>query len=171
MPLIRVCGGPEIEELMDVSKRYWMILGTAVLLGVLAVGGIAAAEQGGQSSDHRQNPTTTSAAAAPAPEAAPQGAGNDAGVDDQGQGPSSESQHARCDIALNNGAPIAQWNKSQAPAFADCNPPLLGTARPEPGNGGGQGQGGGPDNPGSQGQDHGRGAGPADPQAQGHGKP
>jgi hypothetical protein len=43
-------------------RRYRIMIGGGLVALVVAVGGIAVAEQGGQSGDHRQNPTTTTGA-------------------------------------------------------------------------------------------------------------
>jgi hypothetical protein len=128
------------------SRRYRFIIAGAVTAVLVAIGGIAVAESGGQSADHRKNPpTTTSQPAAPTQPTvtteAPQKPQGDDGENDgvEGQGSSEfpgNSEWARCQNALNNGSEIAQWNKAQAPAFAGCDSALTGTARPEPGNGG-----------------------------------
>jgi hypothetical protein len=43
-----------------ISRRYRVMIATAGIGALVAVGGMAVAEQGGQSTEHRQNPTTTS---------------------------------------------------------------------------------------------------------------
>ncbi len=158
------------------SKRYRILIGTAAVIAVLAVGGIAAAEQGGNaggnSADHRQNPTTstgvsvddttTTTSASLPPQAKPHGQGEVEGQDE------AATPDGLCDVAL--------WNASDegvlhGEAFKRCDGyatriAALGTANEH-------GQGGPPENPGSQGQDNGQGqgAGPDNTHAQGHGKP
>jgi len=141
------------------SRRYRFIIAGAAAAVLVAIGGIAVAESGGQSADHRKNPSATTEPASTAPTVvteAPQQKQGDEGENDgvEGQGSSEfpgNSEWARCENALNNGSEIAQWNKAQAPAFAGCDSALTGTARPQPGNGppansnaGGNGGGGNP---------------------------
>jgi hypothetical protein len=167
-----------------VSKRYRILVGSATVLVLLAIGGIAAAEQGGQSGDHRQNPTTTSGPSADsttttttsttlAPQAKPQG--DDVEGDAEG-GPGHPT--GLC-WAITRGSPTGIAMKTahgQAFQNLDCGAqnqaPVAGDEGDVgDGGAGGQGQGGPPaENPG-QGHGQGQGGGPDNPNAQGHGKP
>lgn len=167
------------------SKRYRILIGSATVLVLLAIGGIAAAEQGGQSGDHRQNPTTTSGPSADstttttttsttlAPQAKPQG--DDVEGDAEG-GPGHPT--GLC-WAITRGSPTGIAMKTahgQAFQNLDCGAqnqaPVAGDEGDVgDGGAGGQGQGGPPaENPG-QGHGQGQGGGPDNPNAQGHGKP
>jgi len=157
-----------------VSKRYRLIFGTAAILAILAVGGIAAAEQGGNaggnSADHRQNPTTTTAGPEAesttttttttlAPAAKPKGAENEG----EGEAESADTPDGLCEVALWNASDQGVANGEafqRCPNYAE----RLAASVVK-----GQGHGGPPEDAG-QGQGQGQG-GPDNLHSQGHGKP
>jgi len=165
-----------------VSKSYRMIFGVAAVVAVLAVGGIAAAEQGGNSADHRQSPTTTTEpavdTATPTSLSLPPQANSHADEhqsegEEQGQNEVEGQDEAAtpdglCEVALWN---ASDQGVSHGEAFSRCSGyearlEAVGVTDEHT-------PGGAPENAGSQGEDNGQGqgAGPDNPNAQGHGKP
>jgi hypothetical protein len=146
------------------QRRYRFIIAGAVTAVLVAIGGIAVAESGGQSAEHRKNPTTTTGEPAtpttPTISEAPKVQGPEEGLEGEGSGESNRLW-ALCH-ALNSGSPTGRAMKAehgQAFQGLECNnvQPVAGDEEeegeaqggPPPwanagGNGGGgQGQGGG----------------------------
>ena len=145
-------------------RRYRFIIAGAVTAVLVAIGGIAVAESGGQSAEHRKNPTTTTGETAPTVATAPiteAPKGPEDGLEGEGS-ENSNRLNALCH-ALHQGSERGQEMKAlHGQAFQDlpCNEAQPvgggegeGEGEPESqggpppwangGNGGGGGQGGG----------------------------
>jgi hypothetical protein len=158
------------------SKRYRIIIGGSVVALLVAVGGFAFAEPGGQSADHRKNPTTTTGesttttttlAAVTTPETESDTEGSDIETEsnrtaalchalhqgsEQGQAMKAEHGQAFQDLLCDNVAPVGGGGDESEGANESAGPPENSNAG---GNGGGQGQGA--DNPHAlNGQSHGK---------------
>src|SRR5215471_16150868 len=109
------------------ARRYRFIIAGAVAAVLVAIGGIAVAEAGGQSGDHRKNPpvtsgdptsTTTTTTIALAPKVQGSEEGDD--VENEGSGESNRLW-ALCH-ALHQGSPTGQAMKAEhGQAFQGLN--------------------------------------------------
>jgi len=138
------------------SRRYRFIIAGAVVAVLVAIGGIAVAESGGQSGDHRQNPTTTTGEPAPTQPTvtvAPKVPGPEDGVENEGEGDPA-APWGLCHVARFAGSDkgVAMKNEHGV-AFQRCDNASEPQASGDEGDGGGepqgQGQGGPPENPGN----------------------
>jgi hypothetical protein len=134
-------------------RRYRFIIAGAVTAVLVAIGGIAVAESGGQSAEHRKNPTTTTgepaAPTSPTITEAPKVQGPEDGLEGESEG---NPEAALCH-ALHQGSPTGQAMKAlHGRAFQPDGPhhlqcPGNDAAAPvsgDEGEGGGEAQGGPP---------------------------
>jgi hypothetical protein len=134
------------------SRRYRFIIAGAVAAVLVAIGGIAVAEAGGQSGDHRQNPTTTTGKPAPTQPTiteAPKVPGPEDGVENDGA--NEDNPNAALCHALHSGSPQGQAMKAEhgrafqpdGPHHLQCPPQgdVAPAAGGDEGDGGGEPQG------------------------------
>ena len=159
------------------SKRYRIIIGSTVVALLVAVGGLAFADAGGQSADHRKNPTTTTSedtttttttlAANSTPKTESDTEGSDVESESnrtaalchalhqgsaQGQAMKAEHGQAFQNLQCENVAPLGSGGDETGGTDESTGPSENSHAG---GNGGGQGQGA--DNPHAvNGQSHGK---------------
>ena len=136
------------------SRRYRFIIAGAVAAVLVAIGGIAVAEAGGQSGDHRQNPTTTTGKPAPTQPTiteAPKVQGPEDGLENDGA--NEDNPIAALCHAYRSGSPTGQAMKAlhgrafqiDGPHHFDPNECPQGDVAPaaggDEGDGGGEPQG------------------------------
>jgi hypothetical protein len=153
------------RKVTKMPRRYRFIIAGAVTALLVAIGGIAVAESGGQSAEHRKNPTTTTgepaAPTTPTISEAPKVQGPEEGLEGEGSGESNrlwalchalhqgsergqemKALHGQAFQGLdcNNVQPVAGGDEGEGEGEAQGGPPPWSNAG---GNGGGGGQGGG----------------------------
>src|SRR5262245_54192390 len=101
------------------QRRYRFIIAGAVAAVLVAIGGIAVAESGGQSAEHRKNPTTTTSEPAapttPTVTEAPKVPGPEDQGEPEGEGEGAENSNRTAALchALHQGSERGQEMKAE----------------------------------------------------------